>query len=151
MADPSPGRGSVVEADGISKRFGATVALSDARISVAPGESHALVGRNGAGKSTLVSVLTGLQSPDTGTLRFGGEPAPAPGDTAAWRSRVACVYQRSTVVPALSVAENLFLNRHGPDDRGALRPIGWKRLRYAPPSCWPSTASTSTRPLAPRT
>ncbi|WP_329485060.1 sugar ABC transporter ATP-binding protein [Kitasatospora sp. NBC_01246] len=129
MADPSPGRGSVVEADGISKRFGATVALSDARISVAPGESHALVGRNGAGKSTLVSVLTGLQSPDTGTLRFGGEPAPAPGDTAAWRSRVACVYQRSTVVPALSVAENLFLNRHGPDDRGALRPIGWKRLR----------------------
>ncbi|MER6399855.1 sugar ABC transporter ATP-binding protein [Kitasatospora sp. NPDC001603] len=129
MADPSPGRGPVVEADGISKRFGATVALSDARISVAPGESHALVGRNGAGKSTLVSVLTGLQSPDTGTLRFGGEPAPAPGDTAAWRSRVACVYQRSTVIPALSVAENLFLNRHGPDDRGALRPIGWKRLR----------------------
>ncbi|MEU1423933.1 sugar ABC transporter ATP-binding protein [Kitasatospora sp. NPDC005751] len=129
MADPSPGRGPVVEADGISKRFGATVALSDARISVAPGESHALVGRNGAGKSTLVSVLTGLQSPDTGTLRFGGEAAPAPGDTAAWRSRVACVYQRSTVIPALSVAENLFLNRHGPDDGGALRPIGWKRLR----------------------
>lgn len=78
MADPSPVRGPVVEADGISKRFGATVALSDARISVAPGESHALVGRNGAGKSTLVSILTGLQNPDTGTLRFNGEQAPAP-------------------------------------------------------------------------
>ncbi|MFB7621033.1 sugar ABC transporter ATP-binding protein [Kitasatospora sp. NPDC056181] len=126
MADPSPVRGPVVEADGISKRFGATVALSDARISVAPGESHALVGRNGAGKSTLVSILTGLQQPDTGTLRFNGEPAPAPGDTDAWRSRVACVYQRSTIIPALTVAENLFLDRQS---SGAFRPISWKQLR----------------------
>ncbi|GAA1171760.1 simple sugar transport system ATP-binding protein [Kitasatospora gansuensis] len=126
MADPSPARGPVVEADGISKRFGATVALSDARISVAPGESHALVGRNGAGKSTLVSILTGLQNPDTGTLRFNGEPAPAPGDTDAWRSRVACVYQRSTIIPALTVAENLFLDRQS---TRALRPISWKQLR----------------------
>lgn len=67
---PSP----VVEATGISKRFGATVALRDARITIAAGESHALVGRNGAGKSTLVSILTGLQQPDTGTLRFSGNP-----------------------------------------------------------------------------
>ncbi|MFG2824836.1 sugar ABC transporter ATP-binding protein [Kitasatospora sp. NPDC048365] len=126
MADPSPVRGPVVEADGISKRFGATVALADARIQVAPGESHALVGRNGAGKSTLVSILTGLQPADTGTLRFDGQPAPAPGDTAAWRARVACVYQRSTVIPALTVAENLFLDRQSPR---ALRPISWKGLR----------------------
>jgi simple sugar transport system ATP-binding protein len=111
MADPSPVRGPVVQADGISKRFGATVALADARLTVAPGESHALVGRNGAGKSTLVSILTGLQQADTGTLRFDGEPAPAPGDTDAWRARVACVYQRSTIIPALTVAENLFLDR----------------------------------------
>ncbi|MEV7794480.1 sugar ABC transporter ATP-binding protein [Streptomyces sp. NPDC087512] len=126
MADPSPVRVPVVEADGITKRFGATVALSDARISVAPGASHALVGRNGAGKSTLVSILTGLQSPDTGTLRFDGEPAPSPGDTDAWRSKVACVYQHSTVIPALTVAENLFLDRQSD---GPLRPISWKRLR----------------------
>ena len=122
MADPSP----VVEADGISRRFGATVALSDARITVAPGESHALVGRNGAGKSTLVSILTGLQGADTGTLRFNGEPAPAAGDTEAWRSRVACVYQRSTVIGALTVAENLFIDRQS---SSAVRPISWKRLR----------------------
>ncbi|MER5641408.1 sugar ABC transporter ATP-binding protein [Kitasatospora sp. NPDC002227] len=126
MADPSPVRGPVVEADGISKRFGATVALSHARIRVAAGESHALVGRNGAGKSTLVSILTGLQPADTGTLHFDGVPAPAPGDTDAWRSRVACVYQRSTIIPALSVAENLFLNRHS---GGGLRPISWRNLR----------------------
>ncbi|MFE0462577.1 sugar ABC transporter ATP-binding protein [Kitasatospora sp. NPDC058965] len=126
MADLSPARGPVVEADGISKRFGATVALADARITVAPGESHALVGRNGAGKSTLVSILTGLQQADTGTLRFNGEPAPAPGDTGAWRSRVACVYQRSTIIPALTVAENLFLDRQS---SGTFRRISWKQLR----------------------
>ncbi|WP_338896291.1 sugar ABC transporter ATP-binding protein [Streptomyces sp. TG1A-60] len=121
-AHPAP----VAEATGISKRFGATVALRDARITVAAGESHALVGRNGAGKSTLVSILTGLQQPDSGTLRFSGEPAPPFGDIDAWRSRVACVYQRSTIIGDLTVAENLFLNRQS---TGAIRPIRWKELR----------------------
>ncbi|MFD8985208.1 sugar ABC transporter ATP-binding protein [Streptomyces sp. NPDC059564] len=122
-AAPAP----VAEATGISKRFGATVALRDARITIAPGESHALVGRNGAGKSTLVSILTGLQQPDTGALRFSGEPAPAFGDIDAWRARVACVYQRSTIIGELTVAENLFLNRQS---GASLRPIRWKRLRH---------------------
>ncbi|MFD9408601.1 sugar ABC transporter ATP-binding protein [Streptomyces sp. NPDC059989] len=134
MADtataPATGPGTpapVAEATGISKRFGATVALRDARITIAPGESHALVGRNGAGKSTLVSILTGLSQPDTGALRFSGEPAPAFGDIDAWRSRVACVYQRSTIIGELTVAENLFLNRQS---GGSLRPIRWKQLRH---------------------
>ncbi|MEY9844135.1 ABC-type sugar transport system ATPase subunit [Streptacidiphilus sp. BW17] len=125
-AETPPRAVPVVEATGISKRFGATVALSQAWISIAPGESHALVGRNGAGKSTLVSILTGMQQADTGTLRFAGEPAPAPGDTDAWRAKVACVYQRSTVISELTVAENLFLNRQS---GRALRPIRWKSLR----------------------
>ncbi|WP_329415674.1 sugar ABC transporter ATP-binding protein [Streptomyces sp. NBC_00704] len=129
MADTATGPGHpapVAEATGISKRFGATVALREARIGVAAGESHALVGRNGAGKSTLVSILTGLQQPDTGTLRFSGEAAPAVGDIDAWRSRVACVYQRSTIIGELTVAENLFLNRQSAK---AVQPIRWKRLR----------------------
>ncbi|WP_367318733.1 sugar ABC transporter ATP-binding protein [Streptomyces sp. HUAS ZL42] len=116
----------VAEATGVSKRFGATVALRDARITISAGESHALVGRNGAGKSTLVSILTGLQQPDTGSLRFSGAPAPAFGDIDAWRSKVACVYQRSTIIPDLTVAENLFLNRQSD---GALRPIRWRELK----------------------
>jgi simple sugar transport system ATP-binding protein len=121
-ADQSP----VVEAAGVSKRFGSTVALDDVAISVAPGETHALVGRNGAGKSTLVSVLTGLQAPDRGTVLFDGSPAPRLSDRDGWRRRVACVYQRSTVIPELTVAENLFLNRH---QRGPARLINWPRLR----------------------
>src|SRR3984957_13142654 len=101
----------IVEAAGVSKRYGATVALSDARLRVLPGESHALVGRNGAGKSTLVGILTGLREPDSGEIRFHGEPAPAIADREGWRRRVACVYQHSTIIPDLTVAENLFINR----------------------------------------
>ncbi|MFQ3562952.1 sugar ABC transporter ATP-binding protein [Streptomyces gramineus] len=115
----------LVEARDIVKRYGPTVALADGRLTVLPGESHALVGRNGAGKSTLVTVLTGLQAPDEGTVRFDGEPAPPLSDRDAWRSKVACVYQKPTVVPELTVAENLFINRQ-PLHRGF---ISWRRLR----------------------
>jgi simple sugar transport system ATP-binding protein len=116
----------VVEATGIVKRFGQTVALNGARITIRPGETHALVGRNGAGKSTLVSVLTGLQSPDEGTVTFGGAAAPRLADRDAWRQRVACVYQKSTIIPTLTVAENLFLNRH---EHGRGRLITWPGVR----------------------
>jgi simple sugar transport system ATP-binding protein len=116
---------SVVEALGVGRRYGPTVALADVSLTVAAGESHALVGRNGAGKSTLVSILTGLSKPDTGIVTFGGEPAPPLGDREAWRRRVACVYQHSTVIPHLTVAENLFINRQ-PTRRGV---ISWSRLR----------------------
>jgi simple sugar transport system ATP-binding protein len=121
-----PAATPLVEATGIVKRYGPTVALQDGRLTVLPGESHALVGRNGAGKSTLVNILTGLQAPDEGTVRFDGEPAPALADRDAWRRKVACVYQRPTVVPELTVAENLFINRQ-PTGRGGL--ISWRRLR----------------------
>jgi simple sugar transport system ATP-binding protein len=114
----------IVEATGVSKRYGATVALSDARLRVLPGESHALVGRNGAGKSTLVGILTGLREPDSGEIRFHGEKAPAIADREGWRQRVACVYQHSTIIPDLTVAENLFINRQ-PLRRGF---INWNRL-----------------------
>jgi simple sugar transport system ATP-binding protein len=114
----------IVEAVGVSKRYGATVALSDVRLSVLPGESHALVGRNGAGKSTLVGILTGLREPDSGDIRFRGERAPPMAERGAWRQRVACVYQHSTIIPDLTVAENLFINRQ-PLRRGF---ISWNTL-----------------------
>ncbi|TCR20156.1 sugar ABC transporter ATP-binding protein [Streptomyces sp. BK205] len=115
----------LVEAQGVVKRYGPTTALADGRLTVLPGESHALVGRNGAGKSTLVSVLTGLQAPDEGTVRFDGELAPPLADRDAWRGKVACVYQKPTVVPELTVAENLFINRQ-PLHRGF---ISWRSLK----------------------
>ncbi|MFF7039082.1 sugar ABC transporter ATP-binding protein [Streptomyces massasporeus] len=115
----------LVEARGVVKRYGPTTALADGRLTVLPGESHALVGRNGAGKSTLVRILTGLQAPDEGTVHFDGEPAPPLTDRDAWRRKVACVYQHPTVVPDLTVAENLFINRQ-PLRKGF---ISWRRLK----------------------
>ncbi|MGW7074924.1 sugar ABC transporter ATP-binding protein [Streptomyces sp. NPDC054866] len=128
MTEPPTGRATtpLVEATGIVKRYGPTVALQDGQLTVLPGESHALVGRNGAGKSTLVTILTGLQAPDAGTVLFDGEPAPPLTDRDAWRRKVACVYQKPTVVPDLTVAENLFINRQ-PEGRGGF--ISWRKLR----------------------
>ena len=120
---PDDLRPPAAEAEAIWKSFGRTKALQDVSVSVLPGECHALVGRNGAGKSTLVGVLTGLLKPDAGSVRLYGEAAPSPGDRAAWQERVACVYQRSMVIPSLSVGENIFLNR----SEGSL--VRWRELR----------------------
>lgn len=101
----------LVEVKNLTKRFGQTVALNDVKLKIIAGRTHALVGRNGAGKSTLVSMLTGLNSPDEGEILFNGHPAPAVGNLPEWRKHVACVYQKSTIMPNLSVAENLLMNR----------------------------------------
>ena len=116
----------VVEAVHVSKRFGPTTALHEVGMAVRPGSTHALVGRNGAGKSTLVAILTGLQAPDSGRVTFSGRPAPSPSDRDGWRREVACVYQKSTIIPTLTVAENLFLNRQAVSRFGL---IGWPALR----------------------
>ncbi len=116
----------VGEAEHVSKSFGETAALVDVSLGVRAGECHGLVGRNGAGKSTLVSLLTGLARPDRGAVSLAGEAAPGLADRGAWLTRVACVYQRSMVVPALTVAENVFLNR----PTGGEGPVvSWRRMR----------------------
>jgi simple sugar transport system ATP-binding protein len=70
-----------------------------------------------------VAALTGLIKPDAGTILLAGEKAPALTDRTSWQARVACVYQHSKVVPTLTVAENLFLNRYG----GRL--VSWRAIR----------------------
>jgi simple sugar transport system ATP-binding protein len=112
-----------VEAAGIHKRFGSTYALRGVDLSLLPGHCLGLVGRNGAGKSTLVSILSGILPPDAGQVRFDGQPAPA--GTAAWRGRIATVFQHSMVVPSLTVAENVFLGSQ--PGRGGL--VDWRAMR----------------------
>ena len=123
---PATSPAPVGEAENVSKTFGETRALVDVSLAVNVGECHALVGRNGAGKSTLVSLFTGLARPDRGTIRLADQPAPGLADRGAWLARVACVYQKSMVVPPLTVAENVFLNRPVGDRRGL---VDWKRMR----------------------
>jgi simple sugar transport system ATP-binding protein len=126
VLDAAAAAPAMVEVSGVSKCFGTSQALSDVSMRVPAGDSRALVGRNGAGKSTLVGVLTGLISPDTGRVRFGGEDAPGIAERQKWRDRVACVYQKSTLVPTLTVAENLLLNAQ---PTGGLGWIRWGAMR----------------------
>jgi simple sugar transport system ATP-binding protein len=126
MTDAQTGSGvPLLETRSLIKSYGATRALDDVSLSVRAGQSLALVGRNGAGKSTLVRLLTGLEAPDSGEILFAGTPAPATSARDAWRALVACVYQRSTVIPELTVGENLFINDQ-PRTRGVIR---WRELR----------------------
>ena len=87
----------------LTKVYGNFVALSDANISVAPGEVRALIGSNGAGKSTLVKVLTGAVTPTLGSVELGGVPAPLGDPRAMMKLGLACIYQHSNLAPAMSV------------------------------------------------
>ncbi len=111
---------------GISKRFGATAALTDVSLDLLPGEVHALVGENGAGKSTLVKILAGVHQPDAGEIRLDGEHVTVASPSVARALGIAVVHQEPRLFPDLSVAENVFL---ADPPRGALGSIAWGELR----------------------
>jgi len=94
---------------GIRKRFGATVALDGVDLEVAGGEILALVGENGAGKSTLMKILSGVYPPDAGTMMLHGRTFMPANPQEGRLAGVAMVYQELSLVPHLSVAENILL------------------------------------------
>ncbi|MBN8246817.1 MAG: sugar ABC transporter ATP-binding protein [Verrucomicrobia bacterium] len=102
---------SLLELHGISKRFGATMALQEVHLELRAGEVHALLGENGAGKSTLIKILGGIHRPDAGELRLDGIPVEIRGVADADRLGIRLIHQELTLAPNLSVAENLFLGR----------------------------------------
>jgi len=97
-----------IHARGISKSFGGAAALSGVDLLVAAGERHAVVGENGAGKSTLMRVLAGLITPDHGSVECFGE-AIMPTAGSARAAGVALVHQERSLVPQMTVAENICL------------------------------------------
>jgi ABC-type uncharacterized transport system ATPase subunit len=106
---PSSGTAAVVELVGISKAFPGVVANDDISFDVRRGEVHCLLGENGAGKSTLIGILSGIQRPDSGLIRVDGEDVDIGSPRDALRLGIGTVYQHSTLIPALSVLENLML------------------------------------------
>ena len=124
MSLPSSGAEALVVARGISKRFGSTAALQDVNLSGHAGSIHALTGENGAGKSTLMKLLAGVHQPDAGELHIGGRPVHLRDPAAARAAGISTVFQELTVLPNLTVAENLLLGReptrHGLVDRAAM-------------------------------
>ena len=99
----------ILSATGIDKRFGGVVALDGAEFSCEPGEIHALLGENGAGKSTMVKVLCGVHPPDAGTITYGGESVTFRGPSDAVAVGIVPVFQELSLVPDLTVAENLYI------------------------------------------
>jgi iron(III) transport system ATP-binding protein len=95
-------------ADAVTKRFDGTLALDDAGISVAEGESLALLGPSGCGKTTLLRVIAGLENPDHGTVSVGREVLTGfCHHVPAERRRVGMVFQDAALFPHLSVARNV--------------------------------------------
>jgi simple sugar transport system ATP-binding protein len=100
-----------VEAIAMTKRFGDFVALDDIALKVRPGSFHALLGENGAGKSTLVKCIMGYYQPDAGDILVGDREQAIDNPRAAHALGLGMVYQHFTLVPAMTVAENLVLAR----------------------------------------
>ena len=99
----------LLEASGITKTYGAVVALRDASLAVRPGEVHALMGANGAGKSTLVKILTAAVQPDGGRITIRGKPWVARSPAEARRGGIISVYQEPALIPDLDIRANLRL------------------------------------------
>lgn len=98
---------------GLSKRFGGVQALRNVSLALRPGEIRAICGENGAGKSTLVKVLTGIVTPDTGTLHLSGVECRFNGPRQAQASGINLVSQELSVCPDLSVLDNIWLGTIG--------------------------------------
>lgn len=96
---------------GVTKRYGGTIALDDVSLRASRGSIHAIFGENGAGKSTLMKVLAGVVRPDEGTVVLDGVPLRMTAPADALREGVVCIFQELSLIPHLSVAENICLGR----------------------------------------
>jgi ABC-type sugar transport system ATPase subunit len=109
--EPSAPEEVVLQASGITKRYGAVVALSDASVTLRRGEVLGLVGDNGAGKSTLLKVLSGAVVPDEGTIRLEGNEVTFKRPHDALDAGIETVYQDLALVDTMSAFQNVYLGR----------------------------------------
>jgi simple sugar transport system ATP-binding protein len=109
--EAAPERGLEVEVRGMSKHFGSFAALDDVSIKVPAGSFHALLGENGAGKSTLVKCLVGFYEPDGGEILVDQRERSIRSPQDSHALGIGMVYQHFTLVPSMTVAENLVMSR----------------------------------------
>jgi galactofuranose transport system ATP-binding protein len=114
----------LLEMTSIVKTFPGVKALKGVQLNIAKGEVHALMGENGAGKSTLIKILTGVYRPDEGVIKFDGNNVEYKAPIEAQNNGISTIYQEVSLIPYLSVTENIFLGR-GPKTR--MGTIDWKK------------------------
>jgi ribose transport system ATP-binding protein len=115
----------ILQVRGIEKRFGTNLVLKGIDFDVHAGEVHALVGENGAGKSTLMNIIGGIHQADAGTITLEGHPVHFRNAQEAMEGGVSVVHQELSLVPNLSVAQNMFGNRVATN---ALGFIQWRTI-----------------------
>ena len=101
----------ILEMQSISKSFPGVGALREVNFDILRGEVHVLLGENGAGKSTLIKILAGVYPPDTGLILWHGQPIQFKTPRDAHRVGINIIYQESSLIAHLSVAENILTNR----------------------------------------
>ena len=132
---------------GICKRYPGVQALRDAALEVRAGEVHVLLGENGAGKSTLMKVLSGAVRRDAGEILLNGQAVDIADPAAARRLGISTIYQELSLVPHLSVAENIFLGKAPTRWSGI---IDWTTMRLGASTLVTSSAQATGVPPAER-
>ena len=102
---------TILHMNNINKSFPGVRALQNVNLEIKKGEVHALLGENGAGKSTLMKILTGVYTPDSGTMTFKGEPLDINHPKQAQDIGIGIVYQEFNLLPDLTVAQNICIGR----------------------------------------
>ncbi len=116
----------LIDVKGLQKRFGGITALDDASFSARENEVHALLGENGAGKSTFIQILAGTLAYDGGSIALRGEPYRPEDPRAAERKGIAAVFQELSLIPDLTVEQNIWFQR---EPRTRLRTVDRHALR----------------------
>ncbi|HJD46356.1 MAG TPA: ATP-binding cassette domain-containing protein, partial [Candidatus Mediterraneibacter norfolkensis] len=107
------GENVLLEMRGICKSFSGVPALNNVEIELKAGEVHALLGENGAGKSTLIKILAGIYQKDAGEIRLDGTPVEITSASDAKNLGISVMHQEISLVPQLSVANNILLGKEG--------------------------------------
>jgi ribose transport system ATP-binding protein len=118
----------LLQMEKVSKHFPGVQALEQVDFEIYPGEIVGLVGENGAGKSTLIKILSGVYARDQGLIQFRGQSVDFRSPHAAQEQGIATIYQELALIPHLSVAENVFLNRE-PHRIPMLGAVDFKKMR----------------------
>ena len=134
-AGPRNAEGPLFRMEGASKRYGGVTALEKAELTVSAGRIHAILGENGAGKSTLIKIMSGVIAPDEGLMIMDGREVSFASPSAANHAGIACIFQELSLIPELSVADNIVISdpprRFGVIDRKAQRRIAEEALARA--------------------